>query len=221
VPVVVVPDWVDTFSLPSDLHRAVEPGPAWMVPAGVVAGLALVAVTWFVPPTSKVTFVIAWLTAAVGWAVLASARGPARRDAAAIGVFTAGWIWGVGCWSLGVRSESPGDRRWLIGVAFLAVGVVGQLVASARLHRLARHRQAALGSLEVGGTRTDGWIVAFPRPALQRGLTLEAADGSGRTWSAVHRAWRSPRPMVGHPVAIWATADGDAVVVLTPRVSPA
>jgi hypothetical protein len=111
VPVVVVPDWVDTFSVPSDLDRSVEPGPAWMVPAGVVAGLALAAVTWFADPASQVTFVIAWLTAAVAWAVLASARGPARTDAAAIGVFTAGWIWALaaGRWVFAARARATDD----------------------------------------------------------------------------------------------------------------
>jgi hypothetical protein len=214
----MVPDWVDTYRLPRDLDRSLDSGPTWIVVAGVVAGLALVVGGRFVGVASSVTFFIAWLAAVAAWVLLASARGPAWTDALGTGVFTAAWIWGVGSWALGARSEDPSDQRWLIGVAFLVVGAWRQLAWAARLHRLATRRQAALRSLAEGGTRTDGWIVALARSPIRRGLTLEAADGSGRTWSAEPRAWRSPRPAVGHPVAIWTTAEDVAVVVLTPPV---
>ncbi|WP_210728636.1 hypothetical protein, partial [Cellulomonas septica] len=66
--------------------------------------------------------------------------------------------------------------------------------------------------------------------------TVVAVDGSGRRWSVVPRAWDRPgvggtwpltthvwslpRLATGHPVGVWTTAAGDAVVVLVPRRRP-
>ncbi|WP_456846325.1 hypothetical protein [Cellulomonas sp. P5_C6] len=216
VPVVVVGQWMDTFAVPSDLERSMDPGPGWVVPGGVVVGAALIAATWTTVSTSdwRPVVALAGLAFVAAWAFLALAIGGTRTDGLAYSVATAAWM--LGAWSLTIGMGAP----WLIAAAVTSIGAVGQLVVALRARRLAIRRRAAVRGVGDEGVRTDGWIVGFAGAPWQRELTIEAADGTGRTWSAEHCAWRDLRPTIGYPVGIWSTSGGNAVLVLAPRVTP-
>lgn len=217
MPVVVVGQWMDTFGVPPDLERSMDPGPGWVVPGGVVVGVALIAGTSATVSTSdwRPVVALAGLAFIAACAFLALAIGGTRSDGLAYSVATAAWM--LGAWSLTIRMGAP----WFIAAAVTSVGAVGQLVVALRARRLAIRRKAAVHGVGDEGVRTDGWIVGLAGMPWQRELTIEAADGSGRTWSAENRTWRDLRPAVGYPVGIWSnTSGGGAVLVLAPGVSP-
>ncbi|MEN0128419.1 MAG: hypothetical protein AAGC49_03180 [Brevundimonas sp.] len=217
MPVVVVDGWNDTFDLAPTLENTLDPGPAWVGGAGVVAGLALVIATHPLVVGSgwRLIVVIAGAVFVAAWALLVLGFGGTRIEGVAYSVATAAWM--LAAWSLVIGSGAG----WALAAVAVLIGVGGQLVATWRWHRLAMRRLEALRGLAHRGERTSGWIVAIAGEPWQRDLTLEAADGTGRSWSAEHTAWLTVRPTVGHPVGIWTSSTGDAVVALVPRNRPA
>ncbi|MEZ0448609.1 hypothetical protein [Cellulomonas sp. ICMP 17802] len=210
MPVVAVEDWSATFHLRPDVERSSDPGPAWVPATAVMVGLALIAATWSAGSPWRLVAALAGVVFVVAWAYVALAVGGLRGEVVGYGVATVAWM--CGAWSLttGIGAEP-------IGVVVVAVGAAGQVRAMTRIRRVALRRREAIGELADGARRIDGWVVASAGAPWQRALTIGAADGSGRTWTAEHRAWRELRPAVGHPVGIWSTTAGDAVVVLAPR----
>lgn len=215
VPVVVVPDWTATFQVPPDAQRALAPWPVWLAPAAVLVGLALVAALGTAGAPWQALAVLGALGFVAAWVAIALAAGPRRLDGVAYAVAYAAWAW---IWFAGIGAAGD-DARSPFTFAIAAGGLVGGLISTSRARRSARLREDAVRHLREGdgGTRIEAWAVARTRSLDARGVTLLAADGSERTWSAEYRGGQGFRPATGYPVAVWTATDGTAAVVLAPR----
>jgi hypothetical protein len=159
---VVVEDWADTFRLPPHLVRAWDPGPGWVVPAGVVVGLVLVVATWAAGSTVawQVVVSVAVTTFVAAWVVLA--LGGTRLEGPASAVATAAWIWAAWVLATGTDVARP------LAAALVAVGAVGQC---SRAHDDG-------GSPCVAGTRSAR------SSTVERAGTGGSSPSSGRRGSA-------------------------------------
>lgn len=128
---------------------------------------------------------------------------------AAMAVATVSWV-ATGAALVG---GAFADHRVLI--AFLALGILGQVVGVERLRREAREdRDCVIAARR--GTRNDGWVVRVDGPAWARRLSVEASTGTDGSWTGPWTGWQPVRPPGGYPVGIWHGEAGRAVV-LVPR----
>lgn len=204
--VVTVDDWAGTFQVPAGAERRFEPGPRWLVPTAGALGLVLAVVLISPGPPPPFTWlgVLLFLASAVAMALN---LGGGRGVTAAMAGATLGWFALVAA----VLGTDHLDNRLVI--AFLALGLLGQVVAAERL----RSRSLRDGNCVVAarrGARTDGWGVRVDGPPWGRQLGVETSGGPGGPWTGSQAGWQTLRPGVGHPVGIWQGEAGRTVVLL-------